>query len=367
MLRNRDIIKQLEKWAPKSLAYNWDPIGLQIGDIDRKCQRVLVTLDVLESVVDESIAKNVDLIVAHHPLLFKPLNKVDLQTPKGRIVKKLIQHDITVYAAHTNLDIAKGGVNDLLAEALDLNNIEVLVETEREQLYKIVVFVPIDYEAVLRDALASAGAGHIGEYSHCMYQIKGEGTFKPLEGSNPFIGNENELTRVKETRIETIVHKKYLQKAIKSAKDAHPYEEMAYDIYPLEISGDPLGLGRIGFLENATSLQAFTEDLKKKLDVNYVRVTGDLEQSVKRIAVLGGSGEKYYQDAFNQGADVYVTGDMTFHQAQEAEAIGLNVIDAGHYIEKIIKRGLKEYLQNTLNNRIKIMESQVNTDPFQFI
>lgn len=367
MLTNRDVVEHLENWAPKHLAYDWDPIGLQIGDLNSPCKKILVTLDVLESVVDEAIENDVNLIVAHHPLMFKPFDKIDLETPKGRIVKKLIQHEITVYAAHTNLDIAKGGVNDLLAERLGLMDLEVLVETEKEKLFKFVVFVPNDYEAEVRNAVSEAGAGHIGEYSHCTYRIEGRGTFKPLAGSEPFIGNQNELTKVEEVRLETIARESDLQGIIKAAKDAHPYEEMAYDIYPLEISGDSIGLGRIGFLEKEVPLKTFIADLKKALDVQNVRLTGNLKQNVKKVAILGGSGEKFYQYALNKGADVYVTGDVTFHHAQDAEALGLNLIDAGHYIEKIIKKGLKDYLTKMLNDDVKIIESEVNTDPFQYI
>src|SRR5690625_507473 len=205
IIYHNQIFTLLEQWAPKSLAYDWDNVGVQIGSKTDVTKKVMVTLDVLESVVDEAIEKDVNLIIAHHPLLFKPINHIDFQTPKGKVIKKLIEHEITVYAAHTNLDIADGGVNDLLCDALQIHSRKVLVDPQTEKLYKVVFYVPETHADIFLDTIGDSGAGHIGNYSHCTFQAPGQGTFKPLEGTNPYIGSTNKLEKVDEVRIKTIV------------------------------------------------------------------------------------------------------------------------------------------------------------------
>lgn len=367
-LTNADIFKIIEKFAPKYLAYDWDNVGLQIGSFNRPVKKIMVTLDVLESVVDEAIEHKIDLIIAHHPLLFKPLSQVNLDSPKGRTIRKLIQHNITVYAAHTNLDAADGGVNDMLCDALNIYSQEVLIESETEELFKIAVYVPKSHGEAIRDALSDSGAGHIGNYSHCTYQVEGQGTFKPLEGTDPFIGTKNKLEIVDELRIETIVPSSKLNHAIKAILNAHPYEEPAYDIFPLGNRGKQYGIGRIGNLPKFISLSDLVQQVKDTFQMEHVRITGDASKKVKRVAILGGSGEKYIHQAKRKGADVYITGDMSFHTAQDALEMGLSVIDAGHYIEKVMKQSLKKYIVKELSNQdIEIMISDTNTDPFQFM
>src|SRR5699024_2249606 len=365
---NSDVFKVLENWAPRNLAYEWDNVGLQVGSYNDQVKKIMITLDVLESVVDEAIEENVDLIIAHHPLLFKSIKQINLDSNRGKIIQKLIQNNITVYASHTNLDIADGGVNDLLAGPLNLKSTEPLVKEYQEELFKIAVFVPVsDMEKVL-DALSKSGAGHIGNYSHCTFQSKGQGTFKPLEGTNPYIGSKGTLEIVDEVKIETIVPNNKLSKAIQEMIKAHPYEEVAYDVYPLNNKGRTFGVGRIGQLNEKMTLQDFAEHIKKVYDVPAVRVIGNLTKKVESVAILGGSGEKYYSVAKHKGADVYITGDMTFHTAQEAEQMGLSIIDPGHHVEKVMKQGVKNYLSEKLKeDEIEIITSNIDTEPFQFI
>ncbi|MCA0970058.1 Nif3-like dinuclear metal center hexameric protein [Halobacillus litoralis] len=363
-----DIIRAFEEWSPKSLAYDWDNVGLQVGTLNKPVQKVMVTLDVLENVVDEAIEKGVDLIIAHHPLLFIKLKQINFDTPKGRIVKKLIQHDITVYAAHTNLDAAKGGVNDVMADLIGLTHTQPLVSSGSDNLVKLTVFVPEGNADDLRNALSEAGAGFIGNYSHCTYQLSGQGTFKPLEGTNPHIGEQDKLEVVDEKRIETIVPKSKLAAVLKSMHASHPYEEVAYDLYPLLNEGEAIGVGRVGDLESSMSLGELKEWVKEKFDVPAVRFTGDPDKKVKRVAVLGGSGEDYIHQAKRSGADVYITGDMTFHIAQDAQAMGLALIDSGHYSEKVIVPKLASFLEETCNpdNQLTIIQSASHTEPFTF-
>ncbi|WP_096270606.1 Nif3-like dinuclear metal center hexameric protein [Paucisalibacillus globulus] len=369
---NSDIFKLMEKWAPKSLAYDWDNVGLQVGSYNKPVKKIMVTLDVLESVVDEAIENEVDLIVAHHPLLFKPLSQLNLDNWRGRVIQKLIQHNITVYAAHTNLDMATGGVNDMLADLLGLENTGVLVETDPEAIYKFAVYVPETHLESVTDALSKEGAGHLGNYSHCTFQSKGTGTFMPLTQANPFIGKQNELERVNEIKVETIVKESILANVLHAVKNAHPYEEVAYDIFPLKNVDDKLGLGRVGTLNEPITLDKFIDHVKKSLGVDNLRVSGNLSKKIKRVAILGGSGEKYLFAARNKKADVYITGDMSFHFAQEAIEMGISVIDAGHYIEQVMKSGTKDYLDQYIQNgsmedsNIEVIVSKVNTDPFQY-
>lgn len=362
----------MEKWAPKAFAYDWDNIGLQVGSYNKPVKKIMVTLDVLESVVDEAIENKVDLIIAHHPLLFKPLKQINIDNWRGRMIRKLIQHDITVYAAHTNLDVAKGGVNDLLADLLGLEDKEVLIETNEDSLCKVVVYIPETHIEVVTNALANAGAGHIGHYSHCTFQTKGTGTFMPLDEANPFIGKKNQLEMVPEVKVETIVQHTILSNVLKEMIAAHPYEEVAYDVISLENEGEKFGIGRVGNIKEVTSLDEFVTKVKQVLEVDHLRVSGDYNRKVKRVAVLGGSGENYIHAALQKKADVYITGDMTFHVAQEAIEMGISVIDAGHYIEKVMKSATKQYLEQqikedaTLDKSLEIIVSETNTDPFQY-
>ena len=360
----------LEAWAPPRLAYDWDNVGLQIGTLDKPVSRVLVTLDVLENVADEAIVKKADLIIAHHPMLFRPFNKLDTNTTAGRVIQKLIKHNIAVYAAHTNLDAAENGVSDMLARRLGLENRKVMIPAEPEKLLKLVVFVPEEYADKVREAMGEAGAGHIGNYSHCFFKTSGEGSFQPEEGTDPFIGSQNELEQVKEVRLETIVTQSGIRPALTAMLAAHPYEEVAYDLIPLANKTNKTGLGITGHLPSAVSLAELCEQVKTRLEIPALRVTGDLGAKVQKIAVLGGSGKTFATEAFQQGADVYITGDMSFHEAQDAMQMGLHVIDPGHYAEKVMIGEVAEFLKRKAaaeSWKLEIIPSEENTEPFQFL
>lgn len=369
-VNGQTIIQHFEAWSPKSYAVEGDKNGLMIGTLNKPIKKIMVALDVLEEVMDEAIAEGVDLIIAHHPLLFRPLKKIDLDTAHGRIVAKAIKHDITIYAAHTNLDIAKGGVNDMMAEALGLRETSVLAPTQSVSLKKIVVFVPKTHANQVREALGHAGAGHIGNYSHCTFNSEGTGTFKPEEGTDPFIGRQGELELVDEVKIETIIPAHVQHKVVAALIKAHPYEEPAFDIYPLDNQGEVLGLGRIGRLDKAVTLAEFAEHVKKAFDVKGARVVGDLKTMVQKVAVLGGDGNKYMKEAISKGADVFVTGDVYYHVAHDAMMDGLNIIDPGHNVEKVMKEGVKNYLEAFIKEKgyeTTIIASKPNTDPFVFV
>ena len=271
-----EIIRAFEQFSPRHLAMEGDKIGLQIGTLNKPVTNVMVALDVLEEVVDEAIEKDVQLIIAHHPLIYRPLQKIATDQASGRIVEKLIKHDIALYVAHTNLDVAEGGVNDWLAEALGLQNTKVLVPTHEQTLKKLAVFVPLEAEMSVKEALGNAGAGHIGNYSHCTFAAKGTGTFLPGDGTNPHIGSSGKLEAVSEVRIETVFPAELERKVVQAMIKAHPYEEVAYDIYELANEIPSLGLGRIGELQEEMTLEAFALHAKEAFDVESLRVVGDL-------------------------------------------------------------------------------------------
>jgi dinuclear metal center YbgI/SA1388 family protein len=366
-----EIIELFEQFSPKKYAaMEGDPIGLQIGNLQKPISSVLVALDVTEEVVEEAINDGVGLIIAHHPLIFRPLKKIDTTKPNGRVIEKLIKHDIAVYAAHTNLDVAKGGVNDLLAEALQLKNTEVLVPTFEIDVIKLVVYVPKEAEERVRVALGNAGAGSIGNYSHCTFTAEGMGQFLPGEHTNPTIGSQGKLESVTEVRIETIFPENLQTKVLSAMIKAHPYEEPAYDIYHLDNQRETLGLGRIGTLEEEMSLEQFAQHVKHTLDVPAVRIVGERNSIVKKVAVLGGDGNKYFTTAKYKGADVYVTGDMYYHTAHDAMAIGLNIVDPGHNIEKVMKKGVTDVMKKRCHEKkyaVDFLPSIIHTDPFTFL
>jgi dinuclear metal center YbgI/SA1388 family protein len=364
------IIQLFEEWVPKSIAMEGDKVGLQVGTLNKPIKKVMITLDVLENVVDEAIENKVDLIISHHAFIYKPLGSINVDSEKGRIVEKLINNQIAVYVAHTNLDLTHGGVNDMLMDALGFNESDILVEMGNEELSKLVVFVPTSHADKVRDAIGNSGAGHIGNYSHCTFNLEGEGTFKPLEGTNPYIGKEGELEKVEEVRIETVVSKSKLSTVLQAMKKSHPYEEVAYDLYPVNVKGKPYGLGRIGKLSKDMTLKEFAEYVKQSLDVPALRVVGSLDQKIKTIGIIGGDGNSFIHTAKRKGCDVLITGDVYYHTAHDALGMGLCMIDPGHHIEKVMKKGVQSVLKQKCeenNINIDIMTSNTITEPFSFI
>lgn len=322
-----DVAAKVEQIAPLSYAESWDNVGLLLGEAGQSVQKVLVTLDVDREAVEYAIAQGCSLIVAHHPLIFKPLSRINQRTELGRLISTLIKHDIAVYVAHTNMDAAEQGLGQWVAELFNLQDVKVLSNTG-VQLYKIVVYVPKGSEDAVRDALAAGGAGQIGNYSHCTFQAPGTGTFLPLEGTNPYIGTVGTLERVEEVRLETIVPQQHLHRAISRMLVAHPYEEVAYDVYKLENKA-PVGIGRLGRLPEPMTLRQLARHTEEVLKTT-VLVGGPLEQIVEKVALCPGSGGGLVNTAASQGADVLITGDVKYHEAMEAQARGLALIDAGH-------------------------------------
>ncbi|TVY00551.1 Nif3-like dinuclear metal center hexameric protein [Cohnella terricola] len=366
--RGETILQLMEKLAPKHYAVPDDKIGLQVGSAAKEMRRVLVTLDVTPAVVEEAAELGAELIIAHHAVIYRPLAHLRTDTPAGALAADLLRKDIAVYISHTNLDTTEGGVNDWMAEALELTGRDVLEEVHTDQLYKLVVFVPESHHKRVRDAIFAAGGGWIGNYSHCSFNIEGTGTFLPREGSEPFLGKQGELTEAKEIRLETIVPLSVRKKVVSAMLKAHPYEEVAYDLYSIDLKGRSFGLGRVGKLKETESLDQFAERVKKAFDVPFVRMVGDGSKPIRKVAVLGGSGARYIRHAIFAGADVLVTGDIDFHSAQDALAAGMSIIDPGHHAEKIMKPNLANWLAEQLKEKgyaTEVFASRIDTEPFQ--
>lgn len=340
------IIDEMNIWAPPEYAEEWDNVGLQVGDAAKEISKLLIALSPSEQVIEQAVRGGYDAILTHHPLLFKGIKNVTPKSAEGRKIISLIKHDISIAGFHTNLDIASGGVNDCLAKRLGLKNITHFVPTGVERYYKIVVYVPTEFENTLREAVCAAGCGYIGEYSDCTFAGRGQGTFKPLDGTNPFIGNIGELTFTDEVRLETVVSESKLNHALEAMLAVHPYEEPAYDIFELAKTGKKRSIGRIGYLPEEMSLEEFLRQTKEKLACTQLGYSGDLKAKVRKIALCGGSGCEYLSAAKKMGADVYLSGDAKFHDYQKAAEMGIALVDGGHFAtEKFILPEIKAFLE----------------------
>jgi len=350
--RVKDIVEIMEAFYPPYLAEKWDNVGLQIGDYHQPVAKVLITLDIDQDAVGYAVDNQVELIISHHPLIFQPLSAIDFGQQNGKIIKTLISAGICVYSAHTNLDKGQHSISQVIAERIGLQNINPLDRGHQEIMYKLVVYVPRDYEVKVRAAILSSGAGWIGNYSDCSFKVEGTGSFKPLMGTNPFIGQVGETIEVEECRMETIVPCAKLSAVINQLIKSHPYEEPAYDLYRLENQGYIYSLGRRGRLANPMKAMDLGILIKKNLGIDSLRITGDLDRIVSEIAVVSGAGASFLSKAHQMGCDALVTGDLKYHEAREAADLNLTVVDAGHQAtEQIICSYLPELLAAELEKR----------------
>jgi dinuclear metal center YbgI/SA1388 family protein len=359
-----DIIDRIEDWAPRDIAWDRDNAGLQIGSAEREVKKILLTLDLTEPALDKAIELNCNLIITHHPLLFNPIKQIDTQNdPLSRLIEKLIKNDITLYSAHTNLDFTKDGVSYELAKVLGLKDISFLKELEANQS-KVVVFVPVDALGIVSQAIFNNGGGRIGEYSGCSFRTEGSGTFIGSEKTNPAVGEKETSEIVEEVRLEVITNNWNLNRIISDIKRVHPYEEPAYDIYPLKNRNLNYGVGAIGSLDKSIGMDAFLDYAAKKLNIRNFRYSGRKE-TIRRVAVCGGSGSDYLKEAIRGGADAFITADLKYHAFQEAmERILL--IDAGHFETEVFALdAIESYLQKNFN-QIEIKKYTDGVNPVNF-
>ncbi len=327
------IMQALEIVAPPQIAEDWDNVGLQVGSRKQAIHRILLTLDITTAVVNEAVSKNVDLIIAHHPFIFKGLKTLSSDTVKGAMIEELIKNDIAVYVAHTNMDKGVAGLNDYLAKRMGLDKIRTLEPSNPTIYYKLVVYSPVEYTAKLIDVFGKNGAGSIGDYDYCTYRSSGIGTFRPLTGANPFSGKINTLSSVDEDRIEAIIPEQGLKNLILQLKKNHPYEEMAYDVIPLENGRliNEVGLGKIGVLNHPMEAAMFISHVKESLSLTVLRGAGVVPEIIRRVAICSGAGADMIGLAKSKRADVLITGDLKHHDGQRALENNFWVLDAGHY------------------------------------
>jgi dinuclear metal center YbgI/SA1388 family protein len=326
--RVRDIAEAVEQIAPSPLSEDWDNSGLQVGDPASEAKRVLVALTPVDEVFAEAEESGADFLLFHHPLIFNPLKSVDTGSYPGDLVARAIRGGLAVYAAHTSYDAAPEGVSVALAEALGLRGPYGVV-SPRGSLRKLAIFVPEENVDAVADALAGAGAGVIGEYTHCTFRTAGTGTFLGGEATDPYLGEKGRLERVEEIRLETVVPAHAAGRAVAAATAAHPYEEVALDLYPVEGRPEGCGYGRVGALLAPMTPEELSEHVTNALGFP-ARLVADHGRRIERVAVLGGSGGSFIREGAASGAQAYVSGDLDYHDALLADSLGLAAIDAGH-------------------------------------
>ena len=325
----KDVAKIVEQLAPVGYQEGYDNSGLSVGSPSMEVSGILLCFDVTEKVVDEAIALGANLIISHHPVIFSGLKSITGRSTVERIVLKAIQHNIALYAAHTNLDSVPRGINYKLCDILGLQNRQVLSPL-KGQLVKIVTFVPQQQAQDVRDAMFAAGAGGIGSYDCCSFNSEGKGSFRASEGANPFVGKIGELHFEPEVRVEVVCPRIFVNGVVGAMVDAHPYEEVAYDIVPLENDYNKIGIGMVGELEEPIAASAFLELVKEKLGCSVLRYSNPNKSHVKKVAVCGGSGASLAGVAVAKGADVLVTGDVKYHAFLDYQE-KLLLVDAGHF------------------------------------
>lgn len=365
-----DIVGIINKIAPPALAEDWDNVGLQVGDPSSGIERIMVALDPCPEAVNAAIANSCQLLITHHPLIFKPLKRISTADETGRLIHQAIAGRLAIVSLHTNYDVATNGVNDLLANALGVTSCRPLKVSHREELLKLTVFVPLSHHGALLDALLPFSP-LTGNYTDCSFTTSGQGTFKPLDGASPYIGKVGERESVAESRLELLIRKADLQPALKSLRKAHPYEEPAFDLIPLFNEGLPSGIGRIGLLQSGPQLKDFAASVKKVLGCASLKVVGNPSQQITKVALCGGSGAFLMREAAREGAELLVTGDIKYHDAREAQALGLALIDAGHFAtERLMIDGLSTQLEKELNSRklaVEVLRCATESDPFEVI
>jgi dinuclear metal center YbgI/SA1388 family protein len=364
-----DILGIIAKMAPPGLAESWDNPGLQVGDPTATVSRIMVALDATPPVIESALASACNLLITHHPLIFTAQKSISAATSQGASIHAAIRGGLAVVSMHTNYDCAEGGLNDLLAARIGLSSCVPLQVTSSHELAKLVVFVPEDHLEQVRSSLLPH-AENLGAYAGCSFSALGEGTFTPLDGANPFIGTVGARERVAEYRLELLLDRTALPRAIKSLVAAHPYEEPAFDIYPLLNEGRKLGLGRIGRLAEPVSLAAFAARLRQDLAAPGLRFVGKPDALLSKVALCSGSGASLLRTAVRAGAHVLVTGDVKYHEAREAEELGIALVDAGHFPTEIIMvDSVAERLDRMLVEAgyadCEVVPCGVETDPFR--
>jgi len=354
----------LESLAPLAYQEDYDNSGLIVGNPDKDVQQALISLDCTEAIVDEAIAKGCQVIISHHPIVFRGLKKFTGKTYVERVVEKAIKHDIAIYAIHTNLDNVMDGVNAKICETLELKNCRILAP-KSGLLKKLVTYVPGEKAEQVRNALFHAGAGNIGNYSECSFNAEGIGTFNGDEDTNPYVGVPGTRHHESEIRIETVYPANIESKLLMALFLAHPYEEVAYDLYNLTNQNQQVGSGMIGELEDEMSEEEFLFVIKQNMQARVIRHTALTGKNVKRVAVCGGAGGFLLKHAITAGADVFVTADYKYHEFFDADG-KLVIADIGHFeSEQFTVQLLYDIIQKKFAN-FAVRLTEINTNPVKY-
>ena len=361
-----DFLKALERLAPASLAESWDNVGLQAGSRAAETRSVLVSLNITDEVLSEAATRGSRLILTHHPLIFQPLASVSEDSGAGRLISRAVREGINIVAAHTNLDSARGGLADVLAELLGLRNVKALVGAPTGWS-KLVAFVPSQEAEQVKAAVFDAGAGVIGDYQHCSWSVEGQGSFLPVEGAHPTVGQLDKEEKVRERRLEMVLPTAKSEKVVDALIRAHSYEEPAYDIHPLETRRRDAGAGRVGDLDAETPLEDVASMAAELFGLEEVRYTGEPQRHIRRIALVPGSGSDLISAAVFQNAEVLITGDYRYHHAQEADEAGLSLADVPHGVsEAVALENWLPRLEHELSGyKTEVIMSKVETDPWR--
>jgi dinuclear metal center YbgI/SA1388 family protein len=362
-----EITADLDAFAPRDLAADWDNVGLLLGDPAAEVRRVLTCLTVTSDVAEEAAEAGAHLVVTHHPILFRGAKRLTTATPEGRAVLTLAKAGVAVYSPHTAFDNTRGGINELLAARLGLTDLRPLRHRDGPRPCKVVVFVPDADLAKVSDALFAAGAGVIGEYRECSFRLAGTGTFHGGAASNPTVGEKGRREEVGEWRLEVVCPEPIVDAVVAAMRRAHSYEEPAYDVYPLRPGASPLGEGRVGRLPAAVPLRSLAEAVRTQLKSGPVQAVGELDRPVERVAIACGAAGEYLHDAVRAGADAFLTGEMRFHDYLAAQAQGVALVLPGHYATE---RFAVEELADRLRARwagVEVWASRRETDPVAWV
>ncbi len=366
-----DIVGLIETIAPRPLAEEWDNPGLQVGHPGWPVETVRVALDPLPEVIEEARADGVDLLVTHHPLIFKALKSIDFSAPLGAAVLQAGTGRMSIYAAHTNLDSAVGGINDILCRRIGVTDPRPLSPGKEAERRKLVVYAPSTHEGAVLAALLDAGAGRIGAYSGCSFRVEGTGTYVPDPGARPYRGEAGELVHAREVRIEAVVEADRAEQILEAVRARHPYETMAHDLYPMAPRNAGTGLGRMGRLTAPAPLAELAAGLKQAVGIENVRYVGDPEMVVESVAVCSGAGSGMMGPFLSSGAQAFITGDLRYHDARDAQAAGRGLIDIGHFpSEHIVVSELTERLRGLtekIHPEVRITACGLEADPFRFL
>jgi len=364
-----DIINLMEKIAPAGLSEEWDNPGIQVGNKNWPVKKIWIALDPTPDVIDAACKNKIDLLITHHPLIFNPIKSIDFASTEGSAIYKAATSGLAVFSAHTNLDSAKDGLNDLLALRIGLRYTRPLCVSDRHGKCKFVVYVPAGHEQNVMKSLFEIKAGVIGSYTCCSFRVSGKGTYMPGSSAKPFTGRKGEISDVDEVKIEAVALKENIPQVVEHVRKFHPYETMAYDVYPLsEYENGRSGMGRVGELKEKTELYILAEKIKHELSLKNVKISGNPRLPLTHAAVCTGSGSSLIKDFIKSEAQVYITGDLRYHDARTAESEKRGLIDIGHFAsEHIVVQDLTKRLRGMIRKagyEVSVKACDIERDPF---